>query len=234
MMKILIADDHDVLRFGLVSMLDARPGFKVVGETSDGLSTLAAVERLHPDLLILDNHMPDMEGIEVARQVGAMGAGCRIMMLTMNGSKASVRRAFRAGVRAYILKENAMPEIFTAIEALALGRRYLSPRLGDIDTIMRLAAESESAGGGSNLLARLTPRERTVFHAVVRGRTSAQIADQLTIGVRTVETHRNNMMAKLGVANKDRLLTLAISKGLIELDEEGNIVGEAFGPIGEV
>lgn len=226
MKKILIADDHDLIRVGLVSLFEKAPAYTVVGETCDGLSTLSAVERLRPDILILDNHMPEMSGIEVARQVAALRTGCRIIMLTMEGQKGFVRGAFQAGVRAYVLKHNANQEIFAALEAVAYDQIYLSPSLGDVDTVSQLLSEEDRPA--DDLLASLTDRERAVLSGVLRSLSNEQIASQLVIGRRTVETHRKNMMGKLGVPNKDRLLKLAVAKKWIELDGEGNILGEPF------
>jgi DNA-binding NarL/FixJ family response regulator len=229
MKKILIADDHDLIRVGLVSLFEKSTVYTVVGETCDGPSTISAVERLRPDVLILDNHMPGMGGIEVARQVAALRIGCRIIMLTMEGQMGFVRGAFQAGVRAYVLKHNANEEIFAALEAVRYDQVYLSPSLGDIDTLSQLLAEEDQPADG--LLASLTDRERAVLAGVLRSRSNQQIADQLVIGRRTVETHRKNLMGKLGVPNKDKLLKLAVAKKWIELDGEGNILGEPFDQI---
>jgi DNA-binding NarL/FixJ family response regulator len=228
MKKILIADDHDIVRVGINSILADLPGVIVIGETRDGIETLDAVERLRPDILILDNQMPGMDGIEVARQLDRMKAACQIVMLTMSGAKAFVRGAFEAGVQAYILKGKVKTELLAALEAIEYGDIYLSPDLGDVDTVRWLLSENEPSTGTEEMLARLTLRERQVLIAVVRGLSNSEIATRLTIGVRTVETHRKNLMVKLGVESKDKLLMLAIARGLVELDDHGNIIGEGF------
>jgi len=231
MQRILIADDHDFTRIGLAAVLGAAPGCMVVGEVRDGIAAVAAVERLRPDVLILDNHMPGLDGIEAARQVAGLKSACRIIMLTMSGHEACVRAAFRAGIRAYVLKGNAQAEIFAALDALASGEAYLSPSLGDIDAVTRWLQNSAAEQPREDPLASLTTRERMVFFAALRGLTSKQIAAALSISSRTVETHRENMLAKLGVAKIDKLLPRAIAWGLVELDSEGRIVGEAFDPV---
>lgn len=215
MMKILIADDHDLIRVGLASVLEGALGYKVVGEVCDGLAAIAAVERLRPDVLILDNSMPRVGGIEVARQVAGMGAGCRMLMLSMAAEEACVRAAFRAGIRAYVHKENAQEEIFPALQALEFGRLYLSPHLGDCDSIARWLEEPDEVKAGGSVLELLTRRERTVFFAVVDGLTSKQIASELSISPRTVETHRENIKIKLGVPDLHDLLLLAAENGLV-------------------
>ena len=216
-MRILIADDHDIVRLGLVALLDVVEGKTVVGEVCDGIAAVAAVERLRPDVLILDKHMPRLEGIEAARQVAALKTGCQVVMLTMSGDLPGVRHAFQAGIRAYVLKDNVQTEIFAALDALEAGRVYLSPCLGTGSLV--LSARGEGAGNPArgDVLACLTDRERLVFFAVVQGLTSKQIAQELSISPRTVETHRCNMMDKLGVPNKDKLLRLAFKKGLVDL-----------------
>ncbi len=216
-MRILIADDHDIVRMGLVALLDVVGGKTVVGEVCDGIAAVAAVERLRPDILILDKHMPRLGGIEAARQVAALKTGCQVVMLTMSGDLPSVRRAFQAGIRAYVLKDNVQTEIFAALDALGSGRVYLSPRLGTGSLVLRARGEGGGMPATEDVLARLTNRERLVFFAVVQGLTSKQIAQELSIGKRTVDTHRKNMMDKLGVPNKDKLLRLAFEKGLVDL-----------------
>ncbi|MCB2160569.1 response regulator transcription factor [bacterium] len=223
---VVIADDHDIVRAGLVSMLSSQPQFVVLAESCNGFEAVEMADLHKPDILIADNQMPGHDGIEVARHLRERGHHLSIIMLTMYGHHAYVRRAFRAGINGYVLKDHVASEILPAIEAVLQGDKYLSSRLGDAMTIDRLLSQTEYKD--EDPLWNLTERERTVFHGVIRGMSNLRIAEALTISPRTVETHRMNMMAKLGIPTKDRLIVFAIAKGLIEIDTEGNIFGEPF------
>jgi two-component system response regulator NreC len=224
-MRVLIADDHLLLRRGLAGLL-IESGYQVVAEAASGLEALVAAERCRPELAVLDHHMPWMDGIETARQLRIGQPGCRVVILTMEGQREVVRRAFRAGAQAYVLKSNAQDEVLAALLAVGRGERYLSPGLGDERLVARLLVETGELPDPRH---RLTARERMVLAGVLRGWSNQQIAEQAVLGVRTVETHRGHMMEKLGVSGRDQLLRLAIARGWVSLDGEGNILGEPPG-----
>lgn len=223
--KLVIADDHDIVRQGLVAMINKKKGMKVVAEAVDGLSAVNLTDLHRPDFLVVDNHMPGHSGIEVAHQLTVRGLDTAIIMLTMHGHKEYVRKAFQAGVKAYVLKDNVAVELFAAIETVDRGERYLSGALGDQMVIADLLAATGDQEE-DDPLSELTERERTVFHGVVRGMKNIEIAKALSVSSRTVETHRENMMMKLGIPKKSKLVSFAIATGIVEIDQEGNILGE--------
>jgi DNA-binding NarL/FixJ family response regulator len=195
-LTIVLADDHHVVRSGLRVLLENEMNCTVVGEAGNGPEALAMVERLQPDLLIADLIMPGLSGLEVARQARIVSPNTRIVILSMHADESYVREALRAGVTAYVLKETLSTEFLYAIQQAAQGRRYLSPPLSDraID-----AYASQTAETNLDLYETLTAREREILYLAAQGLTSAEIAEHLMIGVRTVDTHRASMMRKLGL-----------------------------------
>jgi two-component system response regulator NreC len=215
MTTIVLADDHHVVRQGLRSLLEAEPDFSVIGETGDGLEVTQLVERLRPHVLVLDLMMPGLNGLEVTRQVSQRSPQTRVVILSMHANEAYVLEALRAGAAAYILKESTADELVRAVREAVAGRRYLSPPLSEraIETYMQKA---ESAALDS--YETLTAREREVLHLVAEGHTNAEIADRLFISRRTVETHRANLMRKLGLRSQTDLISYALRRGLLPME----------------
>ncbi len=212
---IVLADDHHVVRKGIRALLEAQADFRLVGEASDGLETVQLVERLRPDVLVLDLIMPGLNGIEVARQVGQRSPGTRVVILSMHANDDYVLEALRTGAIGYVLKEASISELVEAVRDAAAGRRFLSPVLAEraIDAYIRQTQESPL-----DRYETLTDREREVLHLAAEGLTNAEVAERLSISPRTVETHRGNMMRKLKLENQTDLVRYALKKGIITLE----------------
>ena len=210
---IVLADDHHIVREGLKTILDAQPDFQIVGEADDGLQVGPLVERLKPSVLVLDLMMPGLNGLEISRQVRRNTPQTQIVILSMHANEAYVAEALAAGAAAYLLKRATSDELVNAIHEAVAGRRYLSSPLSDrlIDAYIRkLEAEEED-----DPYATLTPREREVIHLAAEGSTNNEIAERLSLSVRTVEKHRSNLMHKLGLKKQTDLIRYAFQRGLL-------------------
>jgi two-component system response regulator NreC len=212
---ILLADDHQVVRQGLRALLQAEADFTVLGETGDGLQVPVLAERLQPQVLILDLKMPGLNGLEAARQVAQRAPDTRIVMLTMHHDDAYVLEAVRSGVAGYIHKESHVSVLIQAIRAVAGGQRFLSPHLSEA-TLKNYLREVETAP--LDPFDTLTAREREVLSLVAESHTSAEIGKRLFISSRTVETHRANLMRKLGLETQTDLIRYALRKKIIILE----------------
>jgi DNA-binding NarL/FixJ family response regulator len=215
--RVILADDHPVVRQGLRRLLETQPDLSVVAETGDGLETIRLVEQFRPDVLILDLMMPGLNGMEVTRQVMQNNPGIHVIVLSMHKEDEYVINALRNGAQGYLLKDTGPSELAHAIREVIQGERYLSTSLRDhILDLLERSADQEK---------RLTPyeqlssREREVFHLILESCTSAEIARRLSISPRTAETHRANLMRKLGVSNQIDLVRFAIKNGLLNIHE---------------
>ena len=216
MTTIVLADDHHVVRKGMRAVLEAEPDFNLVGEASDGLETVQLAEHLRPDVLVLDLMMPGLNGIEVARQVGKRSPQTRVLILSMHANEDYVLEALRNGATGYVLKDTGMAELVKAVREVAAGRRYLSPVLAEraIDAYVRQTQESTL-----DRYETLTDREREVLHLAAEGLANAEVADRLSISPRTAESHRSNMMRKLGLRTQTDLVLYALRRGIITMEE---------------
>jgi two-component system response regulator NreC len=214
MTTIVLADDHHVVRQGLRSLLEAESDFSVVGEAGDGLEATQLVERLQPDVLVLDLMMPSLNGLEVTRQVSQRSPRTHVVILSMHPNEAYVLEALRAGAAAYVLKESTSAELVRAVREAVAGGRYLSPPLSEraIEVYMQKAKSV-----ALDPYETLTAREREVLHLVAEGHTNAEIADRLFISRRTVETHRANLMRKLGLRTQTDLISYALRRGILPM-----------------
>lgn len=215
MITIVLADDHHVVRQGIRSLLEREPDFQVIGETADGLEVAQLVETLHPDILVLDLMMRDINGIDIMRVVSKRSPSTGVVILSMYGNEAYVLEALRAGAKAYVLKESSADELVRAIHEAAVGHRYLSSPLSE-QAIKEYVRKTKDTGMDS--YDTLTNREREVLHMAVQGCTNADIATRLYISRRTVETHRANMMRKLGMHNQTDLVRYALQQGILPPD----------------
>jgi two-component system, NarL family, response regulator NreC len=212
MIKIVLADDHQVVRKGLKALLSAEPDFNIVGEAGDGLETLRLVEDLHPDILVLDLMMAGINGLEVTRQLNKKVPQVGIVILSMHSNEAYVLEALRCGAKAYILKESPPEELVRAVREVFAGRRYLSSPLSE-RAIEAYTQRTEVKP--MDPYDQLTTREREVMQLTAQGQTNAEIASRLFISPRTVETHRTNLMHKLDLHNHAQLIQFAIQHGII-------------------
>ncbi|HKB56263.1 MAG TPA: response regulator transcription factor [Lacunisphaera sp.] len=212
MNTVILADDHEVVRRGVRSILEADGGFKVVSEVADGLSAVQAVEKLKPTLLFLDLSLPRLHGLEALRQVRATSPHTKVLVLSMHNDEPYVIEALRAGAMAYILKGSESTEIARAVAEVVAGRRYLSAPLSE----RAIAALTSQTPDQSDPLSALTPREREVLLLGAEGLSTTEMAEKLFISPRTAETHRTNLMQKLGLQSQTDLVRFAIRKGLIQ------------------
>ena len=213
---LLLADDHHVVRQGLRALLEAEPDFRVVGEASDGLEVPDLVERLQPRVLIVDLMMPGLNGLEVTRQVSKRSPQTRVLILSMHSNEAYVLEALRNGAAAYVLKDSSATDLVHAVREVAAGRRYLSPPLSEraLDTYRQRAKEATL-----DIYETLTTREREVLHLAAEGHSGPEIASRLSISHRTVETHRANLMRKLGLQTQTDLVRYALRRGIIPMED---------------
>jgi two-component system, NarL family, response regulator NreC len=214
--RIVLADDHHVVREGLRALLETESSFAVVGEASDGLKVLDLVTRLEPEVVLVDLMMPGLGGMEVARQVARRCPRTRVVILSMHMSEAHVVEALRSGVRGYVSKDATAADLINAIREVMQGRVYLSPPFSDesIETYRRRAAEAER-----DPYDRLTAREREVLQMAVEGLGNSEIGTRLGISPRTAETHRANLMRKLGLRHVTDLVRYALRRGLLSMDD---------------
>lgn len=214
--SVVLADDHQVVRQGLRSLLEAEGDIAIVGEANDGLETAKMVEELQPDVLVVDLMMGGMNGIEVARHVTKRSPKTKTVILSMYGNEGYVMEALRVGARAYVLKEATASELLHAIREVMVGRRYLSAPLSE----QAINAYLQKAEGTTlDPYDTLTTREREVLYLVAQDCTNADIAKKLFISSRTVEVHRANMMRKLGLRTRSQLLRYAIQRGVLAKGE---------------
>jgi DNA-binding NarL/FixJ family response regulator len=207
----IIADDHDIVRRGLRGILEAEGSCQIVAEAADGLAAAQLVEKHKPGILILDLSMPRLHGIEVLRQTRASSPHTRVIILSMHNDEPYVIEALRAGAMAYILKGAESREIAHALKEVLAGRRFLSAPLSEW-AITALAAKPAA---DADPLASLSQRERTVLQLAAEGHSNAVIGEKLFISPRTAETHRTNLLRKLGLQTQTDLVRFAIRKGLI-------------------
>jgi len=214
--SILLADDHQVVRQGLRALLEAEPDFRVVGEAADGLEATRLVERLHPDVAVVDLIMPGLGGLEVTRQITTRVPKTRVVVLSMHANEAYVLEALRNGAAAYVLKDSSATDLVHAVREVAAGRRYLSPPLSEraLDTYRQRAKEATL-----DIYETLTTREREVLHLAAEGHTNAEIAARLGISPRTAETHRANLMHKLGLQTQTDLVRYALRRGIVPMED---------------
>jgi len=210
--RILLVEDHRILREGLRALLDAAPQFEVVGEAGDGLEAIAQTRRLEPDLVIMDLSMPRMNGLEALREIARRHPKIKILALTMHDSEEHLRDALQAGAAGYLLKSVSHGELLAAVRSVLAGQRYLSPLVAKpiIDGFLEKTRPPEVTAWDT-----LTARERGVLKMIAEGYKSREIADQLCISQSTVEKHRVNLMRKLDLHSVSGVTAYAAKRGLI-------------------
>ena len=220
--SIIIADDHRLLREGLRSLLEKQPGLKPVAEADNGRNTVKLVQKLKPAVVVMDVSMPDMNGIEATRQIKKESPEVKIIGLSMHADKHFVTEMLKAGASGYLLKHCAFEELGLAIRTVAENRIYLSAEITGIvlEDYMQTVHNGKKKANGNG--ATLTGREREVLQLVAEGKSTKDIADLLNLSVKTIETHRQNIMEKLHLFSIAELTKYAIAEGLTELQCELN------------
>jgi DNA-binding NarL/FixJ family response regulator len=211
--RVLLADDHTLIRAGLRLVIDQEPEFTVVGEAADGRQAVALAEQLKPDIVVMDIGMPGLNGIEACRQVRENLPDTQVVMLSMHSDEGYVLRALKAGARAYLLKDSAEADLARAIRAASEGKSFFSPSVGKVllEDYMRTLQRT----GAEDSYELLSPREREILQLVAEGKSSKEIAGLLNLSVHTVETHRARVMQKLNLRGIPELTLYAVRKGII-------------------
>ena len=211
--KIVIAEDHTILREGLRALLSSSPGLEIVGEAEDGLGAIQCTGSVKPDLVLMDLSMPRMNGMDAIREIKKLCPGTKILALTVHKAEEYVLASLQAGADAYVLKEATHSELMVAIKSVLAGKRYLSPGVSEkvIEGYLEGRRESKLRSPWDTL----TRREREVLKLIGEGYKNKEIADYLCLSVKTVETHRANLMRKLDLHDVSALTTFAIEKGLV-------------------
>ncbi len=214
--KIVIADDHVVVREGLRLLLERQQDIGIVGETANGRDAVRHAADLKPDIIVMDIAMPELNGIEATGQILERSPSTRVIILSMHSTPEHIRQAFKAGAHGYLLKENTGVELINAVRAVHGGRRYVSQKISDILIGNYLDRRDES--DSVDPFERLSLREREVLQLVAEGRTNADIAGRIYLSQKTVETYRSRLMKKLGVESLPELMRLVIKRGIIRMD----------------
>jgi DNA-binding NarL/FixJ family response regulator len=212
-LRVLLADDHAIVRRGLRSLLEAHPDIRVVGEAADGLEALRLCEEQKPDVVVLDIGMSKLNGIEVAGRVQKLPSPPHVIILSMHADESYIIRALAAGARAYLLKDATDEDLIPALRAAAAGKPFFSPSVTAVlveDYVGQLRSR-----GLTDSFHLLTDREREVLQLLAEGRTNKEVAALLDVGLSTVETHRANLMQKLNLHNKAEIVLYAVRKGII-------------------
>ncbi len=220
--RILLADDHAVLRAGLRLLLDGQPGLAVVGEAGDGREVLELAQSLRPDLILLDLTMPGLSGMDVLPSLRKIAPNARVLVLTMHDDESYLRQALRLGASGYILKKAADTELLSAVHAVCRGEVYVHSAMmhGLIDMIIVDRAHTSKESSSADPWQELSEREYEVIKYVTRGHTNAEIATALALSIKTVETYRARGMEKLGLRTRAQLVQAALAKGMLEPDDD--------------
>ncbi|HEY1660013.1 MAG TPA: response regulator transcription factor [Candidatus Sulfotelmatobacter sp.] len=214
MLRILVADDHEVARKGVRSLLEEHAGWEVCGEAKDGREAVEFANQLKPDILLLDIGMPNLNGLDAARQILAINPDARILILTIHDSEQVVREVLAAGARGFLLKSDAGRDLVAAVEALQNRRTFFTSKVAQmmLDGYLRPFEERENSTQQI-----LTPREREVIQLVAEGKTTKEIATALNLSVKTAETHRTNLMRKLDLHSVADLTLYAVRNGIVQI-----------------
>jgi DNA-binding NarL/FixJ family response regulator len=207
--RIVIADDHPIFRRGLRTVIEAEAHLKVMAEASDGDTAIALITEHEPDVAIVDLDMPGQDGFAVTRAIASRSLACAVIILTMHDNESLFNAALDLGVKGFVLKDSAMPEIIDCIKAITAGRNYISPQLST--HLMSRGARSATLASTTPGLRDLTPSERNILRLIAAEKTSRQIADELHISIRTVDRHRANICDKLNLHGSNALIRFAIA-----------------------
>jgi len=212
-LRILLADDHTVMRAGLRALLERQPNLEIVGEAQDGRQTVELASVQVPDVVVMDIAMPNLNGIEATRRMISKHSSISVVILSMYSDEGYVMRALEAGARAYLLKDSAVTDIVRAIEAVSQGKSFFSPKISRIlaEEYVRVLKQK----GVADSYELLTVREREILQLLAEGKTNKEVANVLNISLYTAETHRGNILQKLGLHSTAELVLYAVRKGII-------------------
>jgi two-component system, NarL family, response regulator NreC len=211
--RILLADDHKLIRSGLRLLVQQQPDLSVVGEANDGRETVALAKSLKTDVVVMDIGMPNLNGIEAAFQITQASPDISVVMLSMHADESYILRALKAGAKGYLLKDSAESDLIKAVHAVAGGKSFFSPAVSKVlleDYVRKL-----KGSGSEDAYDLLTPREREILQLVAEGKSNKDVANLLNLSVYTVETHRSNIMEKLNLRGIPELILFAVRKGII-------------------
>lgn len=214
--RVLVADDHAIVREGLGIMLGNQPDMEVVGLATNGREAIRMVDQYQPDVAVMDISMPELNGIEAIQQMLPSHPRMKVIVLSIHETKPYVYRALKAGAKGYLIKETAGLEVVDAVREVYQGERYLSQRIADLLTDISFRSLENS--GETSPLEQLSPREREILQLVAEGKTSQEIAQRLSISSKTVDTYRSRLMHKIGVEDVAGLVKFAIQHGVISLE----------------
>lgn len=215
--RILIADDHEVVRRGMCALLEAHEGWEICGEAPDGREAVEKAKQLKPDVIILDVGMPNLNGLAATRQLSQQSSSYKIIVLTIDDSDEVIREALDAGARGFVLKSDAARDLVSAVEALQRNRMFFTPRVNDMVLAGFLDTGYNSGGTRPPKLPKLTVREREVIQLVAEGKSSKEVATLLNLSTKTAETHRSNIMRKLGLHSVRDLVLYAVKNKIIQV-----------------
>jgi DNA-binding NarL/FixJ family response regulator len=211
--RILLADDHNIMRRGLRLLLEREPEFEVVAEAADGRQATERAEATNPDIVILDIAMPNMSGIEAAQRIKTLLPQAAVIILSMHSDEGYVLRALKAGAKGYLLKDSAENDLIEAIRAVSAGKAFFSPEISKI--LVEDYVRDMRKRGAEDSYELLTSREREILHLLAEGKSNKDIASSLNLSLYTVETHRRNLQDKLNLHSLAELILYAVRKGLI-------------------
>jgi two-component system response regulator NreC len=214
--RIIIADDHQIMREGLKALLEKHSSLQVIAEAESGIQTLEIAHREHPDVIIMDIAMPDINGIEVTRQLKAEMADVKIIALSMHSDRRFVSEILKAGASAYVLKQSAFEDLESAIKAVMANRSFLSADI--LETVVSDYV-NQLSGSEYDAYRQLSDRERQVLQLIAEGNSTKEIAYKLHVSIKTIESHRQNIMGKLGIRTLAGLTKFAVREGLTSLEE---------------
>ena len=216
-LRIMVADDHELVRRGLCTLLQAHEDWEICGEASDGREAVEKAKHLKPDVIILDVGMPNLNGLDATRQLCRQNAHYKVIVLTITDTDQVIREALDAGARGFVLKSDAARDLVSAVEALQRNRMFFTPRVNDMVLAGFLDKGQNATGTLVPELPKLTPREREVVQLIAEGKSSKEVASLLNLSTKTAETHRSNIMRKLGLHSIRDLVVYAIKNNIIQV-----------------
>jgi DNA-binding NarL/FixJ family response regulator len=216
-LRILIADDHELVRRGLAALLQSHEGWEICAEAKDGREAVDKARQLKPDVVILDVGMPNLNGLAATRQLMQQDSELKVIVLTITDSDQVIREALDAGARGFVLKSDAARDLVTAVEAVQRNRMFFTPRVNDMVLAGFLDRRENGSTVESPKLPKLTPREREVIQLLAEGKSSKEVASLLNLSTKTAETHRSNIMRKLGIHSIRDLVVYAVKNDIIQV-----------------